>query len=206
MTIEIYDDFLVPSEYEKIQYIFLGGKTNQSNFPWFWGPIIGNSDYDSLTNRQLSCVIYDYNNDTGQLYTGLTELTHPNQLNEILTDPRLNISALCRIKANLSSVTDNHNKGGFHVDLPFKCTTGIFYVNSNNGWTEFEDGTKVNCVANRMVKFPSYMRHAGVTTTDTHCKIVINFNYFEVIEHDPDVQEMWNYHGNSLLKENGNIK
>ena len=94
----------------------------------------------------------------------------------------------------------------FHIDLPFKCTTGIFYVNSNNGRTEFEDGTKIDCVANRMITFPSHMRHAGVTTTDSHCKVLINFNYFEVIQHDSSVQENWNYYGNSTLKENGSNK
>ena len=203
MTIEIYDDFLVPSEYEKIQYTFLGGKYNESIFPWFWGTIIGNSDYDTLTNRQLSSMIYDYNHSAGIVFSGMIPQTDPNNLKEILSDPRLNVAALCRIKANLSPKTVDHNINGFHNDLPYKCTTGIFYVNTNNGWTEFEDGTKVECVANRMITFPSSMRHSGVTTTDSHCKVLINFNYFEVIQHDSFVKENMKYYGNTNLKENG---
>tara|TARA_B100001996_G_C18408776_1_gene496034 strand:+ start:46 stop:681 length:636 start_codon:yes stop_codon:yes gene_type:complete len=208
MTIQIYDDFLVSSEYEKIEELFLGkkeyGNYTSSNFPWFWGTIIGgSSEYDPLHNRQLSSMIYDYNNDAGFLFSGKIPQTDPNNLKEILSDPRLNVAALCRIKANLSMRTVDHNTNGFHIDLPFKCTTGIFYVNTNNGCTEFEDGTKVECVANRMITFPSHMRHAGVTTTDSHCKVLINFNYFEVIQHDSSTKENWNYYGNSILKENG---
>tara|TARA_B100001250_G_scaffold138156_1_gene118247 strand:- start:146 stop:781 length:636 start_codon:yes stop_codon:yes gene_type:complete len=208
MTIEIYDDFLVPSEHEKLEELFLGkkeyGNYTNSDFPWFWGTIIGgSSEYDPLNNRQLSSLIYDYNHNAGHLFCGIIPQTNPNNLKEILSDPRLNVAALCRIKANLSPRTVDHNTNGFHIDLPYKCTTGIFYVNTNNGWTEFEDGTKVECVANRMITFPSYMRHAGVTTTDSHCKVLINFNYFEVIQHDSSVQEKINYYGNTNLKENG---
>ena len=58
-------------------------------------------------------------------------------------------------------------------------TTSIFYVNTNNGYTKFEDGTKVESVANRMVTFPTNMKHTGTSCTDEKMRIVINFTYFE---------------------------
>ena len=58
-------------------------------------------------------------------------------------------------------------------------TTSIFYVNTNDGYTLFEDGTKVESVANRMLSFPANMRHTGTTCTDQQIRIVINFNYFK---------------------------
>ena len=60
-------------------------------------------------------------------------------------------------------------------------TTSIFYVNSNNGYTVFEDGTKVESVANRFVSFPANMKHKGTSCTDEKIRVVINFNYFKMI-------------------------
>ena len=56
-------------------------------------------------------------------------------------------------------------------------TTSIFYMNTNNGYTEFEDGTKVESIANRIVSFPFNMEHTGTSCTDEQTRIVINFNY-----------------------------
>ena len=57
--------------------------------------------------------------------------------------------------------------------------TSIFYINTNNGYTKFEDGTIVESVANRMLSFPANMKHCGTSCTDERRRIVINFNYFE---------------------------
>ena len=65
------------------------------------------------------------------------------------------------------------------MDMPTNnMMTAIYYVNSNNGYTEFEDGTKVDSVRNRLVTFPSSMKHRGVSQTDTRTRMVINFNWF----------------------------
>ena len=58
-------------------------------------------------------------------------------------------------------------------------TTAIFYINTNNGYTEFEDGTRVESVANRIVNFPANLKHRGTRCTDQKIRIVINFNYFK---------------------------
>ena len=57
-------------------------------------------------------------------------------------------------------------------------TTAILYVNSNNGYTLFEDGTKVESVENRIVLFDSNLRHTGTTCTEEKVRIVVNFNFF----------------------------
>ena len=55
--------------------------------------------------------------------------------------------------------------------------TAIFYINTNNGYTLFEDGTKVESVENRICIFPYYMKHTGTTCTDKNQRVVININY-----------------------------
>ena len=70
------------------------------------------------------------------------------------------------------SISDLYNK------LLKQSTTSIFYMNTNNGYTKFEDGTKIESVANRLVSFPSNMKHKGTSCTDEKTRVVINFNHF----------------------------
>ena len=94
--------------------------------------------------------------------------------------------AVKRIKANLRTRTSKNEESFFHVDLMMmseekqkQWTTSIFYVNTNDGYTKFEDGTKVESVANRLVSFPANMKHLGTSCTDQKRRVVINFNYFK---------------------------
>ena len=100
---------------------------------------------------------------------------------------KLEALAVHRIKANLELYNgDTAFKSDFHVDWknPYtkkgckNMTVGIYYVNGNNGYTEFEDGTRVESVANRFVSFAGDLPHRGVSQTDTKERVVINFNYF----------------------------
>ena len=103
-----------------------------------------------------------------------------------LLDPlveEIKIKSCTRIKANLTMRTHEIVRHGFHSDdndaVYFQdYKVSIFYVNSNDGYTEFEDGSKVESVANRLVTFPAFLRHTGTTCTDQPFRVVINFNYF----------------------------
>ena len=71
-------------------------------------------------------------------------------------------------------------RSGFHVDFHYEHSrTAIFYVNTNDGYTEFEDGTKIESKENRIVIFPTLIKHSGVTCTDQQNRVVINFNYID---------------------------
>jgi len=66
-----------------------------------------------------------------------------------------------------------------HTDVSVICTTGIFYLNTNNGETIFENGERVKSVENTFVTFPSNLRHTGTTNTcNAAYRVVLNFNYF----------------------------
>ena len=55
-------------------------------------------------------------------------------------------------------------------------TTAIYYVNDNDGYTEFQDGTVIESKANRLLTFRSDRLHRGVSQLDTRLRCVINFN------------------------------
>ena len=95
----------------------------------------------------------------------------------------LNSETLLRVKANRVARTDKIIEHGLHLDFVEKgneiLTTAILYMNTNDGYTHFEDGTKIESVANRMVVFPCNLFHGGTTCTDQNTRVVINFNFLK---------------------------
>ena len=96
----------------------------------------------------------------------------------------LNAKKLYRIKANLITRTPRKEIGIFHTDIPSNLkspqdeyTTSILYMNTNDGYTEFENGHRVESVANRFITFPEVTNHRGTSCTDKRTRTVINFNY-----------------------------
>ena len=82
---------------------------------------------------------------------------------------------LIRAKAVLTPKTENPRFSGFHIDYP-NMTTATYYLNSNNGYTEFRDGSRIESISNRMLVFDSNLEHQGITCTDKKIRVLINFN------------------------------
>ena len=94
------------------------------------------------------------------------------------------IGGFRRVKANLQVAQKDNLYGSFHHDFTEKGIVdenlfiAIYYVNTNNGFTEFEDGTKIDSIADRLVIFKNDIKHRGVSQTNTKQRIVINFNFY----------------------------
>ena len=86
--------------------------------------------------------------------------------------------AIIRMKANLYPSLPTLSVHGFHVDQTYEHKGAIYYVNNNDGYTELEDGTKIESVANRLVLFDSSKPHRSTGCTDAPVRVTINFNYF----------------------------
>lgn len=95
----------------------------------------------------------------------------------------LNICTLIRMKLNLLYRTEKTIEHGWHIDItdaPKITKSAVLYLNTNNGYTKFEDGTKIESVANRIVIFPNSLKHTGATNTcDTPYRLVLNIDYIE---------------------------
>ncbi|WP_146204411.1 hypothetical protein [Massilia glaciei] len=90
---------------------------------------------------------------------------------------RLNPVLLIKAKANRTARKARHIEYGLHVDTSRRgATTAIFYLNSNNGYTLFADGTKVDSVENRIVLFDAATPHTGASCTDADARLVLNIN------------------------------
>ena len=170
---KIEDNFLEQNIFNALQTFII------SKLDWYYH---GGIDYEGEKGKKFQFIHMFYSN---KMPTSL--LTE--QMNPILEI--INPISIWRIKANLLTRTPNIIENEFHVDMGDvskeklkQWTTSIFYINTNNGYTEFQDGriamenTKVESVANRMVTFPTNLKHRGTSCTDEKRRIVINFNYF----------------------------
>ena len=90
-------------------------------------------------------------------------------------------SEIVRIKANLTTNVDTYrNVFDYHTDFENikNGMTSIYYVNTNNGGTAFENGKFVKSEQNKIVTFPMNLKHRTVPHTDNNYeRIVININY-----------------------------
>jgi hypothetical protein len=94
---------------------------------------------------------------------------------------RLGAKKIIRLKSNFLAPTFEQIQTRFHTDLEETAgiKTGIFYLNTNNGFTVFEDGTRIPSIANRFVVFDACMPHAGTTCTNQKNRCLINVNFID---------------------------
>jgi hypothetical protein len=165
MSIKIIENCISKNDFQNIRDMFYS-----DSFAWFLQLGV-NTIGDGYT--QFCHTFYNNFNQNSQNFTILKPLID-----------LLNPLSIIRAKANLLTKTDKIIKHGLHADQAYKCNTAIFYLNTNNGFTEFEDGTKILSEENKLVIFDNFLKHTGTTCTDKNERIVINFNYVEKIKQD----------------------
>lgn len=159
----VSNDFLSAQTHNDIRSVLC-----DYGFPWYYNDSVIYGENEVGRHFQFTHVFYMADRPASDYFRVVEPLVQA-----------LGVRALIRMKANLVTRTDQVEVHGHHVDLPYEdATTAIYYVNDNDGYTEFEDGTRVESVANRLVKFPTPMRHSGTTCTNQKRRIVINVNYF----------------------------
>ena len=163
--IAISDRFVKLSEFEAIYHGLL-----DSYFPWNASKIVDDSKDNKHRNLQMTHMFYERHTPDESC-----KLLYP-----ILQ--KLQPCAIIKIKANLIMGTDTLVEHGMHIDILDAedrdyLKTSIYYMNTCDGYTLFEDGTKVESIANRLVTFPNGMKHTGTSTTNASFRMVINFNY-----------------------------
>jgi len=101
--------------------------------------------------------------------------------------------AFLRITAYMNTSTTTHQLHGYHIDNECEnAMTAIYHVNGNNsqdykcGYLEYEnwgdvvfDETpfRIRQHKGRLIRFPSKMRHSGVTSINGETRCMLIFNY-----------------------------
>ena len=172
MDIEIIDNFMPKKVFEEFQPII-------REIPWQTSIVLDDElQCDPIYNFMLTHKFYDKYKPQSELFFKYIEplLTH------------IKVRSLIRVKGNLTMRTEKIIKHGFHIDYQAivdgeaqetnNCFASILYLNTNDGYTEFENGTKIKSIENRLVTFPISYKHTSTTCTDKSFRCVINFNYF----------------------------
>ena len=162
--VKIVDNILSKEEFKKLTDVMLG-----SEFPWYFLPdkvSSGDGNFQMCHNFILS----------GKPVSQFLNILDP-------FIKKLNMKKVIRIKANKTFKKKENIKSEMHIDVTRKdeekFKTAVFYCNTNNGSTVFENGKKVESKANRAVVFDGRTLHCGVDCTDTLRRVVINFNYID---------------------------
>ena len=157
--IQVIDNFLPEEEFESIQSLMTG-----YNFNWFYND---ERTYDDDGLYLMIHMFYQPKVGSNSKYINIW--------NNFMT--KIGAKECMRIKANLTFKTPTIEPAPFHRDYD-DITTATFYINTNDGYTEFENGVRVSSVANRVCIFDSNLQHRGTTHTEGgHQRIVVNFNY-----------------------------
>lgn len=165
---EIIDNFLEAKEFNSLLDLING------EFPWYSGdkvtthipsPVPG---YEAIgTHKQLAHVFIN----------PLARSVHLDKLDNLIT--QLGAKVIYRIKANLTFNLGKRVVSGWHYDDDSveDMKVAVLYLNTNDGFTLLEDGTKVHSKANRLVTFDGNTLHTGVSQLDTEERLVLNINY-----------------------------
>ena len=159
----VEDDFLDQSMFDS--YVDC---INNADFCWNWTDIVDEFVSHPKYNHHLVHMFYPKPN----LYNHYFEF-----FETLLFQFKPKIKKLIRMKLNCVPRTPEIIRHGFHIDTDEKCRTSILYMNTNDGYTEFETGEIVKSVANRLVTFDSSIKHLGTSCTDQIDRKVLNINW-----------------------------
>lgn len=161
LTYEIIDDFLNEDDFNKIQLFIM-----QQDFPWYFYDAVGYLEDNE--NYLFTHSVFENNQiNSSEVF---------NRIKPIID--KLDIKALIRVKLNMFTNIGKYAESAKHIDQTYQHKGALFYLNTNNGYTILEDGTKIDSIANRLVKFDTSKPHQATFCTDKKRRININFNYF----------------------------
>ena len=165
---KVLDNILCESEFKYLQEYFY------KNLPWYYlDHVVNNGEHEDLKCIQFTHTFFNSNDP----YDLTARSEHRAVIKPILL--KLRPWLLLRAKANLRPISSELIHSSFHTDLrDLKQLTAIYYLNTCDGYTLFNDGTKVTSVENRLLIFDGSKLHCGSSTTDSKSRMVLNINYF----------------------------
>jgi len=173
MEVKVYDDLLPEKVFNKIVQT-----VKTPTFGWHYNETVTYSAINRADmaekdeNFYFTHTLYDW---------GAPQCPHFNQIfNDIegylFEKADIDIKAIVRVKCNLYTRTEKIIQHDMHVDYEYDHIACLFSLNDCNGSTVFENGEKIESVANRLIVFNGNQKHASTTCTNQKSRININFN------------------------------
>lgn len=169
---KVVDNFMPDEKFQKLRKVMFDDK-----FPWFltFGFTSGFWPSEGTYGwYKFHHIMYDCGLPVSPVFQDMEGLV-------TALDP----SVIVTIRAFMTTYTGEQIEQGFHTDYQLrdpelsKCLkNAVFYLDTNNGGTKFEEGGFVESVENRVVIFNGDVRHAGVSSTNSSVRRVISISYF----------------------------
>lgn len=158
---QVIDNFLPPEQFDQLKKLI-----DSETFAWYLIKNVGGP------------------NDTSDIYF-IHTFFNGCAPQSSLFNPILNIfrdklkpKAIIRMRTNLYPQKEKLIEHEQHTDFGFSHKGMVFYINTNDGFTRLDDGTKVMSVENRALLFDAGSLHNSTNCTDQKSRMVLTINYF----------------------------
>ena len=172
MKHKIIDNYLPVEYFKKLQ------STIVRNESFSWNLINELNIFQSSNSRDVyfAHMIYNHHVPVTQEYNWNLMIPF---LSKLEKEEKMN--ALIRVKVNYYHSTPEIVEHGKHYDYPSTPVPhkgALLYLNTNDGFTRLDDGTKIESIENRLLIFDASQMHNSTTTTSFEGRYNINVNYF----------------------------
>ena len=170
--IEIIDNFLNKEDFEELRKFLMS-----PNSQWRFVDFIAHKD--GRDQDKDGYFVHSFTDRDPNSFVERFEVSpHLRKVDKLMDSikKKLKFREILRIRSSLYPRREKQKPDPFHVDYNFNHKVCIFYVNTNNGFTLFESGEKVNSIANRLLIFDGLEKHCSVVQTDATARYIININ------------------------------
>ena len=182
--IDTIDNFLDQVYFDYLVSFFTGGQQGGGGLDWYLQRNIEGNYKDPADSPKLSLMVHAFytnffvDTQVEKKFGGIGKPCSPHFEMILPILEKLNIKSLIRVKANLYLYSgETFHEHEMHIDYEFPHHAALLSLNTCDGYTKLEDGTKIESIANRMVIFDASQKHCSTTTTSDFARINININY-----------------------------
>lgn len=177
----VIDDFLSQEEHQQIYQKLMHAAEEP----------IALQDLQSCVPMYYSRSVADENDTKSMGYFLNMLYLNPCPLNDhfdLICGPilrKIDFKALIRAKVNWFPRTPEVRQNGMHQDYPYPVDNLLYSVNTCDGYTTLNCGTKIESVANRALIFRGDLPHCSSSTSDKPLRCNININF--LFSHNPEL-------------------
>lgn len=156
----VIDDAFQLSLIERLNDKFLS-----TSFPWYYSPSVAKKT--SSDGIHFTHFIFSDHSPRSEYFDDFFPILN-----------FLGAKSLIRMKINLFPKTDKVFEHDWHTDYPFSHKGALLYLNTNDGYTTLQDGSKIESVQNRVLLFDPGIVHKSSTCSNENVRLNIQINYF----------------------------
>tara|TARA_E500000331_G_scaffold106201_1_gene102910 strand:- start:21189 stop:21680 length:492 start_codon:yes stop_codon:yes gene_type:complete len=161
---QVTEDFLQEEYYDHLNEII-----TSTQFPWMFQKRVANIEEDpeeDLNHYYFVHSLFFQNKIESPLYDDFLYLFQS-----------LNVQFLHRARVLMFVNQGEQYIHDRHVDHTTNCKTALIYMNTNDGFTDFETGERVESVKNRLLLFDGSIPHSSSTPTNTKERLLLSVTY-----------------------------